>query len=803
IGANTAIFSVVNTVLLRPLPYPDADRLLRVVATVPAAAPWLPARRLPLRLTAAELTDLRQSARSLSNVGTVDPALMNLRGRDPRLQGATVSASFFELLGARPQLGRVLTAADESLGAEPVILLSADAWRRHFNADPDVVGRRVTFDAVLGPPVRTDFTVIGVMPDDFAFPSRETRVWRAPQLTPVEGRPAPAGSVMVRLADTVSREAAAAEVLPIVQRIVTAARRDYAGAVWEFVDDQEELVRPVRPALLLWSGAVAIVLLLACVNVANLLLARGAGREREFVIRSALGAGRVRLVRHLLTESITLGVAGGIAGVCLAFGGVQLLRVLATTLTRLDLRSQVTLPRLDEVGIDLAALGFAAAISIATGVLFGLMPALRYARPERSSALAQRGSAIVSGFALTRRLSMRGVLVMVEVGLAVVLLACGGLLMRSFAALSAVDGGYDPANVLTFQVALPIDRYPAARQKVFASDLVERIRAVPGVERAAFANQLPMVGLINSFPLRRTPFVATPGQRPEPPPPDTPDIRLVSREFLDVMRIRVIAGRGFTDVDGPGRPRVMLINEALARRDFADRDPVGTTVYIGRRPEPWQIVGVVANVRQFGLDVLPQPQFFVDLDQWDNDPLVFPAGAYYAARTSLEPESLVPAIRDIVLQLDPQAVLFYVASMEEVVASTVSRPRLYATLLGVFSAVGLGLAVIGIYGVMAYLVTQRTREIGIRVALGARRAQVIGLVVKQSAVLTVVGIVIGLAGAAMLSHYLEALLFGVSPLDPMTFAAAAALFALAALAAAYGPARRATAVDPLVALRAE
>jgi predicted permease len=294
-----------------------------------------------------------------------------------------------------------------------------------------------------------------------------------------------------------------------------------------------------------------------------------------------------------------------------------------------------------------------------------------------------------------------------------------------------------------------------------------------------------------------------PGRRPEPPPPDTPDIRLVSREFLDVMRIRVIRGRGFTDADGPGRPRVMLINEALARRDFADRDPVGTTVYIGRRPEPWEIVGVVANVRQFGLDVLPQPQFFVDLEQWDNDPLVFPAGAYYAARTSLDPESLVPAIRDLVRQLDPQAVLFYVASMEDVVASTISRPRLYATLLGIFSAVGLGLAVIGIYGVMAYLVTQRTREIGIRVALGARRAQVIGLVVKQSAVLTVAGIVIGLAGAAMLSRYLEGLLFGVSPLDPMTFAAAAALFALAALAAAYGPARRATAVDPLVALRAE
>jgi predicted permease len=800
IGANTAMFSVVNGVLLRPLSWDHDQRLVRIVATVPAVASWLPSRRRPVRMTAVELADLRQSTRSLSDVGTVDVTLMNLRGGDPRLQGSVVSARFLEILGARPLFGRLLTAADEAPGAERVILLSTDAWRRHFNADPNIVGRTVAFDPVLGPPVRTDFTVIGVMPDDFEFPTRETRAWIAPQLAPVEGRPTPAGSVLIRLADNISRDAAVAEILPIVQRLHT-GRRDYAGATYELADEQQELVRPVRPALLAFSGAVAFVLLLACINVANLLLARTAGREREFIVRSALGAGRARLVRHLLTESITLGLIGGIAGVGLAFGGVRLLRGLATPLSRVDLRNQVMLPRLDEVSIDLVALGFTVGISLATGVLFGLMPALRHARPEGSSALAERSGATASGFAFTRRLGVRGL--HLEVGLAMVLLAGGGLLIRSFARLSSVDGGYDPANVLTFQVAMPVDRYPVARQKTFASDLVERLRSVPGVERAAYANQLPMVGLTNSFPLRRTPFVETPGRAPEPAPLDSPEIRLVSREFPDVRRSPVIRGRPLAEGDAAGRPRVMLINEALARRNFADRDPVGMTVYIGRRPDPWQIVGVVGNVRQFGLDVEPQPQFFIDLRQWPDDPLVFPGGAYYAVRTQGEPAAIIPGVRRLVQELDPQAVLFYVAPMEQVVASTISRPRFYAVLLGTFAAVGLGLAVIGIYGLMAYSVAQRTREIGIRMALGAQRVQVMSLVVRQSAVLTLVGVVGGLAGAALLSRYLEGLLFGVEPLDPATFVEVTMLFVTVALLAALVPARKATRVDPLEALRSE
>jgi putative ABC transport system permease protein len=480
------------------------------------------------------------------------------------------------------------------------------------------------------------------------------------------------------------------------------------------------------------------------------------------------------------------------------------LKSLATTLARQDLTSRMSFPRLEEVGVDGTTLAFSLAISLATGVLFGIVPALRSARGVSSDALRDGDRATAVGVRFGRNVSLRGALVVAEIGLAIMLLAGGGLLIRSFVTLSAVDTGYDPSHVMTFQIAVPVDLYPPARMKAFAEEMVTRLRSTPGVQDASYANQLPMVSLINSYPLSSTPFQPIPGRRPEPPPPGTPDIRLVSRDYLKVMGIPVLAGRGFLEGDGPGQPLVMLINEALARRDFANRNPVGETVYIGRFPEPWQIVGVVGNVRQFSVEDDAQPQFFVDLRQWTNvNALVFPAGAYYAVRTSVDPESIIPSVRGIVQQLDPQATLFYVAPMTDVVASTISRPRLYAVLMGIFSAVGLGLAVIGIYGVMAYSVAQRTREIGIRVALGARRAQVITLVVRQSAVLTVVGIVLGLSGAAMLSRYLEGLLFGVTPLDPATFAGAAALFMLVALAAAVGPTRRATGVDPLVALRAE
>jgi putative ABC transport system permease protein len=391
------------------------------------------------------------------------------------------------------------------------------------------------------------------------------------------------------------------------------------------------------------------------------------------------------------------------------------------------------------------------------------------------------------------------VLIVAEVAMTLVLLAGAGLLAHSFLRLSSVDPGYDATRVLTFQVNLPVDRYPDARVRAFAEDLVARVRTMPGVRAAAYANQLPMVQLRDSAGgLWRTP---DPGRKPAP---GGADARLVSREYLEVMGIRIVAGRGFAERDEAGYPRVLLVNEALARRDFADVNPLGRFVYIGADPTPWKIVGIVGNVRQFGLDRDADPQFFVDLRQWPGTGMpVFPVGAYYAVLTDGEPLGLAAGLRAALADLDPQARLFNVLPMRQLVAATISRPRMYALLVGVFAAVAVTLAGLGIFGVVAASVSQRTREIGIRVALGARRSSVMRLVVRQSAGLFAAGAAIGLVAAAALTRYLEGLLFGLTPQDPVTFAAVVALLALVAAAASYIPARRALRVDPLVALRDE
>ena len=631
VGANTAIFSVVNAVLLRPLPFEHADRLVRVVMTIPAQVTGATERRDPVRLTPMELDQLRTSARTLSMTGVAAATTMNLRGRDPRLQGAIVSAAFFEPLRARPLLGRVFTAGDETAGAPPVILLSYDTWRRHFGEDPQIVGRTVTIDPVLGPRVSTGYTVVGVMPADFQFPNPETRAWMSPRFDSTFGPPRVA--TLARLTDGVSLAAAESEVLHSIRQI-RARYPDNANANYELVGVQEELVRPVRPALIVLTVAVGFVLLLACVNVANLLLARTAVRQREIAIRGALGAGRGRLVRYFLTESMTLALCGGCVGVVLAFGGVRLLRSLTTTLTRIDLGDQLSIPRIDEIGVDWTVLAFSFAISLVTGVLFGLAPALRYARTDDAIALRE-GERTTVGDTDLAGTSLCGALVVAEIGLAMVLLAGGGLLIRSFVELSRIDTGYDPSNVVTFQVAVPSDLYPPAKTKAFAEELVTRLQSVAGVESAGYANRLPMVNLVNSFPLGPRPRPRPePGRPPERVSEGTADIRLVSRDYIKAMGIRVLSGRGFVEGDGAGAPHVMLINEALAERDFANRNPIGETVFINYFQEPWQIVGVIADVRQFGLSVEPTPQFFVDMRQWTEvDVLVFPAGAYYAVRS--------------------------------------------------------------------------------------------------------------------------------------------------------------------------
>lgn len=614
------------------------------------------------------------------------------------------------------------------------------------------------------------------------------------QLAVPGGGAAIRGPLLGRLADGLTLQAGVAELEPIVREI----RRHVPEIRYELVREQDELVAPVKPALLVLTMAVGFVLLIACVNVANLLLARTAARQREMAIRTALGAGRGRLVGQALTESLILALLGGVVGTGLALGGVQLLQSLATTLSRIDLGTGLTFPRLDEVGIDTSVLVFTIVMSVVSGMLFGLAPAFRCSGSNPIDALKGPAGSSAPAFGLGQRLGLRSVLVIAEIGMAMVLLVGGGLLIHSFAKLSNVAPGYDPADVLTFQVSLPVDRYPDARLRTFAEDFVTRLRLVPGVRAAAYANQLPMVNLIDTAG----------GLWPTPDPMRAPlptgqDARFVSKEYLDVMGIRVLAGRGFGENDAPGQPRVLLVNQALADRSFPGENPVGRLVYIGRDPTPWEIVGIVDNVRQLGLDRAPEPQFFADLRQWSSNGSLFPVGAYYAIRVDGDAAAIISNVRNIVRDLDTQAALFNIASMEQLVATTISRPRMYAVLLGIFAAVGVVLAAIGVYGVMAYSVTQRTREIGIRMALGAQRLQVMGLVLRQSMVLTVLGIALGLAGAAAVTRYLEGLLFGLTPLDPMTFIVVSVMFASVAAFASYLPARRATKIDPLTALRWE
>jgi len=800
IGANSAIFSVVNAVLLRPLPYRDSDRLVRLMMNMPAAeSPTRAPLRIPVSLSAAELDEVRSRTSTLSDVGTAGPVLMGLSGHEDaaRLQGARVSSAVLPMVGARPLIGRSLAESDEAPGAEPVVLLSFVAWQRYFSGDPGVLGRSLTLDSVLGQRRQIRHTVVGIMPRGFEFPYHQTQLWIPVQLAVPGAGPVSRGPLLGSLAAGVTLEAAAAELEPIVRE----TRQHRPEIRYELVREQDELVAPVKPALLVLTAAAGFVLLIACVNVADLLLARAAARQKEMAIRAALGGGRGRLIRQALTDSLILALLGGVAGTVFALGGVQLFQSLGASVSRVDLAPGLAFPRFDEVGLDASVFMFTTAMSVASGVAFGLAPALRRSGWSPIDGLRGAAGSSAPSFGVIRDggvRSVRSVLVIAEIGMAMVLLVGGGLLIHSFARLSSVDPGYDPLNVLTFQVSLPTNSYPDARLLTFAEDLVARLRLVPGVRAAAYANQLPTVNLIDTAGgLWQT---ADPTRGPVP---TGHDARFISRDYFEVMGISVIAGREFGEQDGAGHPRVLLINQALARRDFAGESPIGALRYIGRDPSPWEIVGIVDDVRQFGLDRASEPQFFADLRQWSGTGPLFPVSAYYAVRSDGDTAALMSAIRDVVRRLDTQAALFNIAPMEQLVASTISRPRMYAVLLGIFAGIGVALAAIGIYGVMAYSVTQRSREIGIRMALGAQRLDVMSLVLRQGMVLTLIGIVLGLAGAAAVTRSLEGLLFGLTPLDPRTWIAVSVIFASVAALASYVPARRATKVDPLTALRWE
>ena len=795
IGANTAIFTVVNAVLLRPLPFPNSGRVIRIVENLPPSDGSSGPRRRVLGLTSSEVAAFASQTTTLSHIGTQIPTIRTLTSRDEpvRLVGARLSPALLSMMETPPLLGRLFESHDDAPGADPVVILSHGSWQRYFGADPNIIGQRLGMDGAT-------HTVVGVMGRGFAFPDPQDQFWM-PLTGPMMRQRLP---VTARLKDGVSAAGALAEIDAIVPRLrhdSTLQPPDVSR--FEVVKLVDLMVAPVKGPLLILTAAVGLVLLIACVNVANLLLARAAARQREMAVRFALGAGRGRLIRQALTESMVLAAGGGAAGIALALGGIALLRTLATSLPRRDLPPGIGLPRLDEIAVDPSVFALTLAASVITGLVFGLIPAVRQSRPQLTDALRQAAAPAMSGFNLLRTNRVQGLLVITEIAMAMTLLVGGGLLIQSFVRLSNVSPGYDPNNVLTFQVSLPPGR-PDAQLRVVAQSLTERLQPLSGVRAVGYAESLPMTRVSRRFvPLRTTPEMRSP-QRPPigPITPDNPDTQLVSRGFLTAMALPLAAGRTFGDNDRAGQPQVMLINRTLARSGFLGEQPIGTQIYaLGQ--EPWEIIGIVEDVRQANLLESPTPQIFIDYRQVPEDERIAGIGLYFSIRTDADPTALAPSIRDIVRQIDPQAMVENIAPMTQLVSNSLSRARLYAVLLGVFAAVAVALAATGIYGVMAYAVTQRTREIGIRVALGAGPARVMGLVLGQSAVITLIGIVLGLAGAAALTRYLDQLLFGLRALDPATFIGVGLLFAVIATVAAFVPARRATKVDPLVALRFE
>ena len=782
IGANTAIFSVVRAVLLDPLPYADPERIVRVREERPA-----------MRgiggggfMTADTLRSWRADTDTLDAIAGYRPAAFTLTGmgEPQRLQGAAVSPGMFELLGASPFIGRTFETGEDEPGANQIVMLSQAGWERHFASDPDVVGRVVTLDDA-------PHTVVGVMPADFYFPNRDAELWtpllaQAPNLQP--------GQVMIiafqglaRLRDGVSVEQAEAEGQTVVEGIQAGrsgpmARMEAPTLVLASL--HEQMVDEARPALLALTAAVAFVLLIAVANLANLLLVRGTARQREMAVRAAIGAGRGRLVRQLLTESTLLALAGGLLGVIGAYWVVRFLPSLAPA----------DIPRIGEARVDGGVLLFSLVLSLATGLLFGLFPAAHGARVNLVRTLNEGGARAGGGFGLLRANRTRSALAVAEIALAVMLLVGAGLLIRSFVTLTDIDPGYDPSNVLTTRLDLPASRYgDAERRTAMLDQLLARVEQAPGVRAAGLVSFLPLSSgearVITQIAGRPAPASMT--DRPTARP------QVVSTGYFDAIGLRLVDGRWLTTADEAGNGGLM-VNEAFARQ-YLDGDAVGERLQAGPGG-PQEIVGVVADVRHQGLDRDPTPEIY---GLYQSPSAMTRGGVTLAVRTEGDPLAFVPFLREAVLDVDPALPLDDVRTMEARLSASVAQPRFYALVLGGLAGLALVLAAIGIYGILAYGVSQRRTEIGVRMALGARATSILALVLQQGIWLTGIGVVLGLAGAYAVTGLLGSLLFEVTTTDPLIFVLVPALLVAVALVACYLPARRATRIDPMVALRYE
>jgi putative ABC transport system permease protein len=791
IGANTAIFSVVDAVLLRPLAYKDSAALVDV---------WgkFENQGIPrLGASEPEYWDLRNRKQSFSEIGAYSLGNgANLTSSDSppvQVSAPAASATLFQVLGVQTELGRTFTEEEDQPGHDHEALLSFALWKSLFGGDPTIVGKSMQLDGQA-------YSIVGVLRKDFSLGGKQD-LWVPLGLDRM--KPQDRGShyltVTARLKPGVTLAEASAEMERFAAQLERENPNNYlAGSGWGvfLVPLKEQIVGRIRPALLVLLGAVAFVLLIACVNVANLLLTRASAREKELSIRTAMGAGRARIVRQLLTESMVYAVLAGALGLSIAYWGVYALHALVPQ----------NVPRIGEVRVDPLVLGFTLGLSLLTGIIFGLAPAWQVGRANLHGTLKETGQS-TSAARGTRRL--RGILVVSEMALAVLLLVGAGLLIRSFQHLLEVNPGFEPRHLLSMKLSPPAQAYPVGTPlQTFYQRVLDRVKTIPGVQAAGAISELPMSDSYSSgstffehtsvtdleryAPMNNLPFTEI-------------DYRTIVPGYFEAMQIPLVRGRLLSERDTSEAPRVTVVDRDFANRFWPNQDPIGKRIAVQAIPKSnpllpqWcTVVGVVGHVKHYGPDVEGREQAYFPLTQ-----LSFARTMYLAVRTNLEPASVTSAIRQQVLAVDKNMPIYEVSTMDQLLSDSVVQPRLNLTLLAAFATIALVLAAVGIYGVMAYTVTQRTHEIGIRMAMGAQSEDVLKQVLREGARLAAIGLAVGLLGSLAATRLIRTLLFGVETTDPLTFVAVAVILLGVSLAACYIPARRATRVDPLVALRYE